>query len=108
MDNPQPGAPWDAEAARDAGRKSGEARRRKRDLSPVERAEEAAGRDAPQLVKELLDAAHGRGSFEGLNADLRLKALIRALEYGLGRPSTTPKGPGADQGTPPSPEDLFA
>lgn len=99
---------FDTEAAREAGRKSGEARRRKSTLSPTQRAEEAASRAAPDLVKELLDAAQGKGDFEGLNPDLRLKALIRALEYGLGRPTAAAKGQGEDESSPPTPEGLFS
>jgi len=70
----------------EAARRSHEVQARKRTLSPEERASEAARTAAPELIKELLDAALGRGDFEGLKGEDRLKALTRALEYGIGRP----------------------
>jgi len=72
----------------EAAARSAEVRRRKADLSPEERAAEAARTAAPELIKELLDAALGRGDFAGLKGEDRLKALTRALEYGIGRPGT--------------------
>jgi hypothetical protein len=90
----------------DAARRSHEAQRRKRDLSPEERAAEAARTAAPELVKELLDAALGRGDFKTIKPEDRLKALTRALEYGIGRPGVARR----EDGTPtdiPSAADLF-
>jgi hypothetical protein len=88
------GKPWTPEEAREAARLSAEARRRKKDLTPAERAEEAAGKEAPALIKELLDAALGRGDFNSLGKELRLKALFRALEYSVGKPVTSKRPSG--------------
>ncbi len=72
--------------AGEAGRRSVEVRRRKAQLSPEERASEAARKAAPQLIDELLAAAQGTGDFKDLKPDDRLRALFRALEYAVGRP----------------------
>jgi hypothetical protein len=91
---------------REAAERSHEVRRRKAELSPEERAAEAARTAAPELIKELLDAALGKGDFVGLKGEDRLKALTRALEYGIGRPGVMRR----EDGTPtpiPSAADLF-
>lgn len=77
---------FDSETAAEAGKASGEARRRLR-KTPMDRAMEAAGRAAPQLLDDLLAAAKGEGVFADLPSKLRLTALMRALEYALGRPT---------------------
>jgi hypothetical protein len=90
----------------EAARRSHEARRRRKELSPEERAAEAARTAAPELIKELLDAALGRGDFKTIKPEDRLKALTRALEYGIGRPGVARR----EDGTPtdiPSAADLF-
>jgi len=70
----------------EAAIRSHEVQARKRALSPEERAAEAARTAAPELIRELLDAALGKGDFTQLKGEERLKALTRALEYGIGRP----------------------
>jgi len=70
----------------EAAIRSAASRKRRAELSPEERAAEAARTAAPELIRELLNAALGKGDFEGLKGEDRLKALTRALEYGIGRP----------------------
>lgn len=98
---------FDSETAMEAARRSAEVRRRRTTMSVEERASEAIRTAAPALVKELLDAALNRGEFKGLKPEERLKALFRALEYGLGRPAQlrpeNPEGPAI-----PTAADLFA
>jgi hypothetical protein len=94
---------WTSEEAAEAARQSHEVRRRRAELTPRQRAEEAISRETGALVKELLDAARGRNDFEGLPADLRLRALLKALEYGLGKATTTARGEDEE----PEPPQLF-
>ena len=79
---------WDAESAAEAGRRSGESRRRKATMTPEERALDAIGRNLDGLTKELIDAALGRGDFEGLKLETRVTALQRLMEWRLGRPAS--------------------
>ena len=76
----------DPERASAAGKASAEARRRRKAASPETRALELIRSSVDKLTEELLDAALGKGAFVDLKATERLKALQRALEYGLGRP----------------------
>lgn len=105
-----PNTPWDTESAAEAGRKSGEARRRASSMTVQERAQDAIGRKLGALTQELLNAALGEGSFSELEPKTRLQAVLRALEYGLGKPGAASKvdpAKGSDEPSGPTPEDLF-
>lgn len=103
-----PSPDW-AEMGRRGGQKSAETRRRQRDMSPDERARDAIARDVPGLINELLDAAHGRGDFEGLDQKTRLAAVVKAMEYGVGRPTVVRAAPKGDMPQMPTTADeLFA
>jgi len=79
---------WDAESAAEAGRRSGEVRRRKSTMTPEERALESIGAKLGSLTKELLEAALGEGDFEDLKPETRLTAILRAMEWKLGKAPT--------------------
>lgn len=99
---------WDAEAAAEAGRRSGEVRRRKAKMSPEERVHDAIRGKLDKLVGELIDAALGTGDFEELKLETRVTALQRLLEWELGRPAAVkPKEEAAPEETP-SGDGLFA
>jgi hypothetical protein len=102
----QTGTPFGGLSPAEAARRSHEVQARKRALSPEERAAEAARTAAPELIKELLDAALGRGDFGAIKPEDRLKALTRALEYGIGRPGVARREDGIPQLVP-SAADLF-
>ena len=78
---------FDAATAAEAGRRSGEARRRSRDLTPEDRAQDAISAALGRLTSELINAALGRGDFEDLKLDTRVTALLRLIEWKLGRPA---------------------
>ena len=92
--NPQ----WTPELARELGRKGGEARaeslRRKKEMTPEERAREVIMLKQERLVSELLDAALGQGDFAQLDLKTRVSATVKALEWSIGRPASAPKGQG--------------
>lgn len=96
-----PPTAWDAESAADAGRKSGEVRRRKATMTPEERAFDAIGSRLGDLTKELMDAALGKGDFEDLKLETRVTALTRLLEWRLGRPASVKPKEDPDQPTVP-------
>lgn len=99
----------DPARASEAGKRSVEARRRRREMSPEERALDVIQRDLDHLVRELVDAALGRGAFGDLKLDTRFAAVKTALEYGLGKPTTASKtDPASEESTGPTPESLFA
>jgi hypothetical protein len=99
---------WDSEAAAEAGRRSGEVRRRKVKLTPEERALEAIGQKLGVLTKELLEAALGEGDFAELKAETRLTAILRAMEWKLGKAPTARREEAAkDEEPPPTGESLF-
>ena len=99
---------WDKDAAAEAGKKSGEARRRKSQKSPEERARDAIGSRLGDLTNELLDAALGQGDFVELKPETRLHAIFRAMEWGMGKPPTAPKPePPKTEKVIPTGEDLF-
>lgn len=94
--------PWTPEEAKAMAVKGGKARAaqraKERELealkSPEEKVEDAEAqfRDAaPKLAKELLKAALGQGPFDDLKSAERLAAIQRCLEYGVGKPTATPK-----------------
>lgn len=97
-----------SESASEAGKRSGESRRRKAELTPEERALEAIGRRLPQLVGELIDAALGQGDFVELKLETRVTALQRLMEWKLGRPAAVkPKEEDASPVVPSDGEALF-
>ena len=83
--------PFDSETATEAGKQGGIASGRSRSQSPEERAIAAVKRKAPDLMKDLLAAALGQAPFEQLKPETRVGALLRALEYGVGKP-VVPRG----------------
>ena len=83
--------PWTAEEAAQHASAGGKATARKMQKSPEERAVEACRTKAPDLMKELLAAAAGTGDFLGIKAETRVSAILRALEYGIGRPAPAVK-----------------
>lgn len=99
----------DPEAAAEAGRRSGEARRRKAEMTPEERALDAIGGKLGRLTDELINAALGEGDFAELKLETRVTALQRLLEWKLGRPAAVkPKSdPDDDPAVPSDGEALF-
>ena len=83
--------PWTAEEAAAFAKKGGDARaaqaKLRRDQSPEERAKAAISGSVENVAKELMQAALGVGDFIDLSAKDRLPAILRLLEYGLGKPS---------------------
>lgn len=103
-----PPTAWDREAAAEAGRKSGEARRRRAAMSPEERVRDSISKQSDALVSELIDAALGHGDFEDLKLETRVTAITRLLEWQLGRPaSVKPKEEETTPAVPASGEALF-
>lgn len=97
-----------AESAAEAGRKSGEAKRRRKALTPEERALDAIGQKLGRLTEELLDAALGQGDFHDLKPETRVTALLRALEWRLGKAPTGPRiQPQKEEPAIPLADDLF-
>lgn len=97
--------------AREAQARSVESRLRRQNMSPEQRALDAIGSKMDRLTGELLSAALGEGDFSDLDKKTRVQALIRALEYRLGRPTTSKVEPPREDPTEsgvPSPEDLFS
>lgn len=68
------------------GRASAESRRAHKALAADLKARKKFEDAAEQLADKLLDAALGRGQFDGLDPSEQAKYVIKALEYGLGRP----------------------
>lgn len=99
--------PWDSESARAAALLSAEARKRRAEMNPLDRALESLKAESPALVKELLKAAMGKDEFSDLKVEVRLRAIERALEYGLGKPRVTRDDPGPEEEAPPTADDLF-
>ncbi|HLE82194.1 MAG TPA: hypothetical protein VJA25_13030 [Dehalococcoidia bacterium] len=80
----------DREKAVAAGKIGGAGRRReakRRREDPLYNAKKAL----PGLMDELLKAAKGQGDWKGLTQRERLTALLKAIEYGVGRPTTVDK-----------------
>lgn len=90
------------ENAGEYARQAVAARTQKRTKSPQEIFDAAQAKLAGQLV----DAAMGRGDFAELPAKERLQATIKALEFGIGRP--TQQKPQEAKKHVATPEDLFA
>ena len=72
------------------GRRSGEVRREKsarRREDPLFVVEESLGESLQELVK----ASRGQGEWKDLPASARLQALLRVIEYGVGKTVTVDK-----------------
>ena len=96
-----PATAWDSDAAAEAGRLSGEARKRKAEMTPEERAFDAIGKKLDKLTGELIEAALGQGDFTELKLETRVTALTRLLEWRLGRPASVKPKEEPDQPTVP-------
>ena len=108
-----PSTAWDSESAAEAGRKSGEVRRRRRELTPEERAFDAIDAKLGDLTKELLSAALGQGDFSELKLETRVSALKTLMEWRLGKAASLKPQPASgaapqEDAVPAAPEDLFA
>ncbi|MES2156047.1 MAG: hypothetical protein V4510_13015 [bacterium] len=102
-----PPTAWDAESAAEAGRRSGEVRRRKALMSPEERVHDAIRGKLDKLVGELIHAALGEDDFEDLKLETRVTALTRLLEWELGRPASVKPTQEAAPEAPPAGDELF-
>jgi hypothetical protein len=74
-------------------------------MTPAERARDSIGRAMDDVTEELVAAALGQGDFAphwegegdgrvfvpGLKPETRVTALVKLMEWGLGRPSATAK-----------------
>ena len=83
--------PFTSDNAQEMGRRGVQARRenagRRAALGADTRAREVLASSAEALARELLNAALGRGNYaEDLKPKDRLQAVIKALEWGVGRP----------------------
>ena len=100
---------FDTESAKEGQRRGVETKKRRKTMSPEERALEAIGADLGRLANELLDAAHGKGDFEDLKPETRLSAVLRALEWKLGKaPTAKLPPPKPETQEVPTGEELFA
>ena len=83
---------WTPEQAREYASKGGQASaeraERRRGMTPEQRVKEAFQASSEMLADELIDAALGRGDFEELDPKIRITAIVKAMEYGLGKPNT--------------------
>lgn len=80
--------PLTPEEAREFGKKGAEvskAVRRLRSNDPEERAKELLLKKAPALARELLKVALDRDTYD-IPDKLRVTAMLKALEWGIGRP----------------------
>ena len=82
---------FDHENAKEMGQRGVQARRQKAEqraaISADARAREVLASNAEALARELLNAALGRGDYAGeLKPRDRMQAVIKALEWGIGRP----------------------
>ena len=94
------------ETASEAGRKSVEVRRQRKSMTPAERVKELAAASADVAIKDLIKAAKGQEPYDGLSAKERLDAWKTVLAYGVGRPTTTVKGPETPEAPPEEPEEV--
>jgi hypothetical protein len=84
-----PWTPDEAKANASLGGKAAAARgKARRQMPVVERARKALEDATGQAAKALVDAALGQNGFEDLDVGERLKAVLKVLDYGLGRPAT--------------------
>lgn len=54
-------------------------------------------RQLPRLMRDLINAAMGRGKYHDLPSDKRLAALLKAIEYGVGKPIGLDKQQGPEK-----------
>lgn len=92
--------PWNPQSAREAGLKS--AAKRAERKPPQEIFQEAQS----ELANELVKAAMGRGKFSDLAPGQRLNAIIKALEFGIGRPAAQKAA--EEKRHVPTPESIFS
>jgi hypothetical protein len=71
-------------------------------MTPEERALEAIGSRLGDLTNELMDAALGRNDFEDLALATRVNALMRLMEWRLGKPASVKPLPAEDSEAPPA------
>jgi hypothetical protein len=103
-----PPTAWDTESAAEAGRKSGEVRRRRAAMSPEERARDAISRKSDRIIDELIQASLGEGDFAELKLETRVKAMTDLTAWLLGRPAAVkPKEETDTPAVPASGDDLF-
>lgn len=77
-------------------------------MSPEERAQDAIRSRLGRLTAELLAAALGEGDFEELKPETRLTAILRSMEWGLGKAATAPRPePGKEETPALTGDDLF-
>lgn len=88
------GVPLTDEARAKGREVAAENRIRRENLAAEVRALEMFERAAPAMAKVLIDAAQGRSGFERLSPKERAAFAVKVLEYGVGRPRTTPDVPG--------------
>jgi hypothetical protein len=100
------GGPFGGLTPAEAGRRSGEMKRRQAPRTPEEKALDAIGQKLGRLTSALLDAALGEGDFEALDPKIRVTAVLRALEWRLGKP-TVAKQQSPEEEPIPIPADLF-
>ena len=62
------------------------AQRKRRAEDPQKWVQDTLKRAQPELVEALLEAAGAKGTWSQLSPEKRLSAVIKALEYALGRP----------------------
>jgi hypothetical protein len=76
--------PFDAETAAEAGKKSGEVRRRRK--KPDDRARQVLLDGVNDAARALVAVATAGEGFEEVKPELRFKAALIVLEYVLGKP----------------------
>jgi hypothetical protein len=81
--------PITLEQAQLGGRRSAEARARRRNLNAEVRALERFERASEQMAELLINAALGKAGFENLSSKDRAGFAVKCLEYGVRRPRQT-------------------
>lgn len=97
--------PFTAESAAEAGRKSGEVRKKlaERRNNPSLATQDALLGGAGKAAQVLVDVATASSGFEDVKTDLRVKCALVILEYVLGKPRGFETEPEKEV----VPEDLF-
>jgi hypothetical protein len=75
---------WTTETARAAGKKSAAIRAAEKKLQQQDPLH-AVKKALPSAFEDLLKAAKGEGAWKELSARERLQALLKVIEYGVGR-----------------------
>lgn len=65
----------------------------------------AASQDSEALLNELADAAYGNGRWARLDPPRRLAALVKLMEYRVGKPGTV-RSPGSGDGAEPESSEI--